>query len=267
MERANVNLVRILGKGSFGAVYLGYRQGDPTPYAVKVIDRTKLLEPVNKKRIRREIEIPKLLGCHKNIVCIKNVIWTPTEVMIFSRYVPNAISLEEYVLKLGTKADTLVALDLVYQLVDGLEYMHRLNVVHRDIKPSNIIMKGHIPMYIDFDLGCVEGTKELSCNGTPGTPFYAAPEVLMGQIENWFATDIYSLGVTLFYTFNGHSLPFMAPTIEELVQTMQNMLPPLSESGIKIIDDTIGQMLSFNWRDRPALATIKTEIAGAMRAL
>lgn len=257
-----------IGKGAFGTVYLGYRKNAPAiPLAVKIINKASLTKS-NYQRTERELNILQRLDCvHKNILCVDERIETDTQIMIISEYIPGGISLRQYVVKMKTPEEKLISLDILYQLVDGLGYMHEHDVVHRDIKPANIMMKGHIPIYIDYDLACVEDSDIYKCSGQVGTPNYMAPEVWQKKVHNWEATDIYSLGVTAFYMFNNHQTPYRASSIEELEHQVLNFPPDRSRSEIPALNDLIMKMMTRNPVDRPTTKEIKTHIRAIMKGV
>jgi serine/threonine protein kinase len=261
-----ITLSKKLGQGQFGTVYLGYRPHDPKFYAVKVIDKAKINTLTNKRRLEKEIEIPKYLDCkNKNIFCLRDVIETPDKVYILSEYIPGSKDLEHYKVNFNTLEGQLLALDIFYQLASGLEYMHEMDVVHRDIKPSNIIMKGHVPIYIDFDLSCVFGDPKFKCRGQSGSPYYLAPEVWNDTSHDWFKVDIFALGVTMYEFFNDGQFPYPAEEKEELEEKVLHGKPIPSNSGDKRLDDIIMSMLSKDFESRPSAEMLKIEIAGLIQ--
>ena len=267
-NQMDIELQKQIGKGQFGIVYLGYRKGDDTPLAIKVIDKTqftirRLLNAI------REYTVLRHLDCiHKNILCVKDIMETESQIMIISEYIPGGITLARYVVKMDTLEEQLIALDILYQLADGLEYMHQHNVIHRDIKPANIMMKGHIPIYIDFDLACFEDDNEkYRCVGKAGTPNYMAPEVWMKEVHDWNAVDIYSLGATAFYMYNGHKTPYPLMSPDELELQVLTTDPRRSDSGILALDDLIMKMMSRDPEDRPSASQIKSTVQEIIKAL
>jgi serine/threonine protein kinase len=88
-------------------------------------------------------------------------------------------------------------------LANGVAALHRLGVIHRDIKPDNVILEGGGKLKL-VDLGVVRvpGWEDFPPEDIPGTPAYMAPEMFKGEAGNE-ATDIYSLGVTMFRAFTG----------------------------------------------------------------
>jgi len=90
--------------------------------------------------------------------------------------------------------------ELLYAIVNGLEYAHNKGLVHLDIKPANIFLPSNDRLKIlDFGLACPPGTDTLCCLGTP---HYVSPEQIEGEMVNGRA-DIYSLGIMTFELLTG----------------------------------------------------------------
>jgi serine/threonine protein kinase len=104
------------------------------------------------------------------------------------------------------------ALKITARILEGLFYAHTQGVLHRDIKPANIFITGNDNIKIgDFGIAKVKGIDGLTRVGsTLGTPHYSSPEQIRGKKMD-AATDIYSLGITLYEMVTG-TLPFTSPS-------------------------------------------------------
>ena len=103
-------------------------------------------------------------------------------------------------------------LALMRQVVDAVSYAHELHVVHRDLKPANMILADRRQVKIlDFGIARRLDELDLSASGATGTPYYMAPEQVLGENPDE-RTDIYALGVTFFQLATG-TLPFATGNI------------------------------------------------------
>jgi tetratricopeptide (TPR) repeat protein len=103
-------------------------------------------------------------------------------------------------------------LNLLRQIVDAVGYAHTHHVVHRDLKPANMILADRRQVKIlDFGIARRLDELDLSASGATGTPYYMAPEQILGEDPDE-STDIYALGVTLFQMATG-TLPFATGNI------------------------------------------------------
>lgn len=98
------------------------------------------------------------------------------------------------------------AIPIFVQILDAFQYAHSKGIVHRDIKPSNIFLSGSNQVKIlDFGIAKILGTNDDFTNtgAQLGTPVYMSPEQVKSDKSIDQRSDIYSLGVTLFFTLNG----------------------------------------------------------------
>jgi serine/threonine-protein kinase len=149
------------------------------------------------------------------------------------------------------------AVDLALEVAEALQYISRFGIVHRDIKPDNILISdiGEV-VIVDFGLAREAHQQTVAIRGEMfGTPQYLAPEYINGKDVD-IKTDIYSLGITLFYMVSG-ILPFRAGTPMAFLHKQLNEAPPLLNEiagGIsKEFAELIDSMLIKNPTDRISL--------------
>ena len=251
-----------IGEGAFGSVFIGLNQQTQTKVVIKVIKKEILKTSTQKKAVKREISIPKFLGEHKNIIRLIESISTPTQILIVSEYLEGSQSLhkiEKSRLDLTIPQNFNNLLEMMLQLVNGLNYMHSKNVVHRDIKPHNIIFKGNRPIFIDFEKSSIVTSTQFPClKGFHGTPNYISPEGWRETVIDYYASDIYSLGVVFYFLCNKKKLPYGdVNDIHSLKKMVLNTDPIASQSGFQILDDLIMNLISKNPHNRSNLLTIK----------
>lgn len=254
-------LERLLGEGGVGSVYIGRRIGSDHPYAIKVIDRENRTEKDVIDLLLRQGEIPKLLAGHKNVMTVIDAFTNYRDIYIIMEYIEGTTLIDYPIPDNSTKT-----LDLLYQLADGLEYIHSKEIAHRDIKPGNIMVKRNIPIYVDYDVSCSPLSQDFPCDKKiVGTLPYIAPEVWKRNYRHLFESDIYSLGVVFYYITHNKSLPYLYPTAKELqIEALRRKILP-SKTGIEILDDVIDFMLSYNYHQRPSLFKIKEILSSLIK--
>jgi len=101
--------------------------------------------------------------------------------------------------------DDILARTFFQQLVEGVEYLHQNGVAHLDIKPENILISDNFILKIgDFDLSFITGDHSIR---SMGTKCYRGPEIAYQHSENPFASDVYSLGILLFFLLTHGEIP------------------------------------------------------------
>jgi len=207
-------ILSTIGSGGFGTVYLAEDTWIDKKVALKVPHR----QGVDFGELLRE---PRLLASlnHPNIVTIMTAEKQENVFFIVMEYVPGE-TLESMVARTGP-LDIPIALDYTCQICNALDHAHRHGVLHRDLRPSNVLVsESGLVKVADF------GTSrflEIAAHGTTviGSPPYMAPEQFMGKAL--FASDIYSLGVTMFQMLTG-DLPYDTPSPADLDRLLRGEL-------------------------------------------
>ncbi|XP_062179959.1 CBL-interacting protein kinase 17-like isoform X2 [Phragmites australis] len=208
---------RTVGEGNFGKVKQARHRGTGAHFAVKILDRAKILSLRIDDQIRREIATLKLLK-HPNVVRLHEVAASKTKIYMVLEFVNGGELFDKIAIK--GKLSEQEGRRLFQQLIDGVSYCHEKGVYHRDLKPENILVnrKGNIKIS-DFGLSALpqhlgnDGLLHTTC----GSPNYIAPEVLQNRGYDGSLSDIWSCGVILYIMLVGY-LPFDDRNIVVLYQ-------------------------------------------------
>jgi len=213
-------LVKLLGVGGMGEVYLARHLESAEPCAFKVIRADVIGHQTAAARFRREERALSQLH-HTNIVHLLDHGRTDDGALFLAMPYVRGRSLQQVVDADGpmSQADALVVL---LQLADALEHAHRRDIVHRDLKPQNVILQLDDPQkvrVIDFGLvkllGAETATQLTADDQILGSPLYMSPEQGMTGTIGWQA-DIYALGGVGYFLLTGRP-PFLAPAMPALI--------------------------------------------------
>ncbi len=198
-------IIRKLGQGSFGAVYLAWDKELETNKALKIIPEALSNDREAMLSLRKEAAIMVKLN-HKNIVRVYDFHHTGGMKYIDMEYVEGKSLADLKLKKPGKKFTEKETKLYALQIAEGLSYAHRKKVIHKDIKPQNIMLSGEGEIKI-MDFGIAEtvhsSMSRLKNTGTSGTLVYMSPEQLIGENVGREA-DIYSLGATLYELLTGN---------------------------------------------------------------
>ncbi|KAF6993637.1 hypothetical protein CFC21_010502 [Triticum aestivum] len=201
-------LGRTLGEGSFGKVKHARHRATGDHFAVKILDRGRVLSLRGADdQVRREIATLTMLA-HPNVVRLHEVAASKTKIYMVLEFV-NGGELFDRIAMRG-KLSEREGRRLFQQLIDGVSYCHGKGVYHRDLKPENVLIdrKGNIKI---SDFGLCALPQHLGKDGllhtTCGSPNYIAPEVLQNRGYDGSLSDIWSCGVILYIMLIGQ-LPF-----------------------------------------------------------
>jgi serine/threonine protein kinase/formylglycine-generating enzyme required for sulfatase activity/Leucine-rich repeat (LRR) protein len=224
-------IIRALGKGAMGAVYLAEDTQLERSVAIKTPHFAESQTEESLERFYREARAAATLR-HANICPVHDVGQIDGKHYISMAYIEGR-PLSAFVRpdKQQTERQILI---VVRKLALALQEAHDHGVVHRDLKPANIMVdkKGE-PIIMDFGLAQQtrrEGDVRLTQTGNIlGTPAYMSPEQVGGEPEKvGFPTDQYSLGVILYELLTGQ-LPFRGSAIAVMGQILTKEVPPPSQ--------------------------------------
>jgi serine/threonine-protein kinase len=217
-------LIRTLGEGGMGAVYLGARDDDQYErlVAIKLI-RAGLSQSASLQlRFRTERQILANLD-HPNIARLLDGGITPDGSPYLVMEYIDGVALDRYCDQRKLSLDA--RLRLFRTLCAAVDYAHRHLVVHRDIKPMNVLVtEDGSPKLLDFGIAKLLDPYQPGCDPAVTrvsqrllTPDYASPEQLLGKAVST-ATDVYALGVLLFELLTGQ-LPFASAGKDPMAQS------------------------------------------------
>jgi serine/threonine protein kinase len=215
-------IIKELGSGAFGNVYLVVHKKTKAQYAIKAIDKRNKSNIDEKPYFRREVEIMYKVN-HPNIVKLYGHFEDNNYCYFLMEYISKG-NLYGLIPKDSKKRiNTRVVASIMKDLISAIYYLHNMNppIIHRDIKPENILLNdGLIAKIADFGWSnyIVGGIKRTTMCGTP---VYLPPEIIKekGHDER---VDIWCIGVLLFELTTG-SLPFKGPDLETLKNNILNL--------------------------------------------
>ncbi|NOZ23275.1 MAG: serine/threonine protein kinase [Planctomycetes bacterium] len=200
-----LEILDMLGKGGMGAVYKARQTSLDRLVALKVLPLDVAKDPTFAERFSREAKALAKLG-HPNIVMVHDFGQAGKFYYFLMEFV-DGVNLRQAIKTQHIQPK--VALKIVTQICDALQFAHEEGVVHRDIKPENILLdkKGNVKI-ADFGLAKLVGPSRADFTLTStgqimGTPHYMAPEQMEKPLEVDQRADIYSLGVVFYEMLTG----------------------------------------------------------------
>lgn len=213
-------ILRLLGKGTFGKVYQVKSRDSNRIYAMKVLSKKVI---VKKKEIahtigERNILVRTSAAQSPFIVGLKFSFQTPTDLYLVTDYMSGG-ELFWHLQKEGRFPEDRAKF-YIAELVLALEHLHDSDIVYRDLKPENILLdaNGHIVL-CDFGLSKANLNNDGTTNTFCGTTEYLAPEVLLDESGYTKMVDFWSLGVLIFEMCCGWS-PFYADNTQQMYKNI-----------------------------------------------
>ena len=257
--QAPYRIVRLLGRGGMGAVYLARDLALDREVAIKVVKTDSSAREVH-DRLRREARTAAKLS-HPNIVPLHafgEVEGMPYFVMGYVRGESLAARLRR-----DGKLPEEEARRIVADLAEALDHAHRQGVVHRDVKPDNVLLDDESgrALLTDFGVAKALGSETLTAVGSVvGTPSYMSPEQAAGRADIDGRTDIYSLGVMAYAMLTGR-LPFEGKTAADVLTKhltqepppLRSLLPTLPDSTVLAVERCLAKDPARRWPDARSL--------------
>jgi serine/threonine protein kinase len=221
------SIIRHVGKGSTGNVYLSHDPYVGRDVAIKVYDIEPDDDPAQTKVARKmffnEAHMVGMLQ-HPNILPIYDAGEEDNKYYVVMEHVQGARTLAAY-----CRPDHLLPIDdvvkIIYTCAKALHYAHKRGVIHRDIKPSNIMLtRDNEVRIIDFGIALLRDADISRIEGVAGSPSYMSPEQIQAA-DITPAADLYSLGALMYELLTGFR-PFRASTLSRLLNQIVFATPP-----------------------------------------
>ena len=266
----DLNLIKFLGKGAYGEVYLSEKKNSNKLFATKKISREVADRPKFKKYLINEIEILKLLN-HPNIVKFEDFKKSSNSYFIVMEYINGgglSDCLKKYMQKYGKAFPEQIVQYLMRQIIDALVYIHDKKIIHRDLKLDNIMvhfdseidkqnlnmMKAKIKI-IDFGFSILL-TKQNLASTMVGSPINMDPIILekYNKLRDKSATydnkvDIWSIGTVCYELLIGKAV-FDATTMGSLVEKVREGSYRIPSTVSREIVSFLNDMLQYDPNNR-----------------
>jgi serine/threonine-protein kinase len=272
-------IVRLLGQGAYGAVYLARDRVLHRLVAIKVLRLERAASETERARFRLEARTAALLD-HPSIAPILSFVETPMTLYMVMPYIGGE-SLAQRLQKAGRLSPVLVR-HVLREVAAALAHAHRIGVVHRDLKPENVLLTAGdevsargpeaLPRIrlVDFGIAAFPN-RDLGAGivrESGGTPNFMSPEQALGESDFGPRSDVYALGV-LGYLMLAGRLPFTGSNLTARVAEQRHgPAIPLARAAPRAPTDlvvAIDRCLEFDsvnrWRNvRDFYAALSTDL-------
>jgi len=219
---SDFKIEKVLGKGSFGSVYLVTRKKDKKIYALKTV----ILEKLNKKEQENSVNEVRILASinHPNVIGYKEAFWNDKEssLNIVMEYADDG-DLQTKIQRMR-KEGGMFNEDLIWsysiQMIEGLKALHDKKIMHRDLKSANIFLVKEKHQCKLGDMNVSKVIKDKCLLTQTGTPYYASPEV-WNDVPYSYKSDLWSIGCVIYELCALHP-PFNGKDLDELYVNVCN---------------------------------------------
>jgi serine/threonine protein kinase len=249
------HLIKEIGRGNMGVVYLGYDTALGRDAAIKVANESRFTCPYNgelyKKIFFNETQFVGVLK-HPNVIEILDWGVEEEKHYLVMEYFSDCQTLENF-----RSQDNLLSIEevasIVFKCAMGLDYLHAQGIIHRDIKPRNILLTAERDVKIcDFGIALLPGQPDADKVQYAGSPLYMSPEQVQ-QEEVSRQTDIFSLGVVLYELLTGKH-PFAGDNLSAISHMIRQKEPnPIKKyrsDAPKVLEKIVKRALAKNPSDR-----------------
>ena len=243
-------IIRLLGQGGMGWVFLARHVVVGKAVAVKILDSARVTEHEGVTRLFREAQAAAAIG-HPSIIDVHDVGLTPTgDPYLVMEYLEGE-DLSSLMARQGPLS-LAAACGVFDPIVSALNAAHSKGIVHRDLKPANIylVRREDAPptvKLIDFGIskfvGAADYAKLTVTGAVLGTPAYMSPEQARGEEQVDRRTDLYAIGVMLFQMLTGRR-PFEGANYNDLIYKIINEQPQLPKSVLNTLPEEAGALIN-----------------------
>ncbi|XP_074769710.1 serine/threonine-protein kinase Nek5 [Athene noctua] len=248
-------IIKKIGEGSFGRIFLAKGKVDNEPCVIKEINLTKM--PVKEKEASQKEVILLAKMKHANIVTFYASLQEKNKLYIVMEYCDGGDLMKRINMQHGVLFDEDQILSWFVQISLGLKHIHDKKILHRDVKAQNIFLSnnGRVAKLGDFGIARQLNSTMEFAHTCVGTPYYLSPEICENRPYN-NKTDIWSLGCVL-YELCALKHPFEGNSLHQLVlKICRGHFHPVSPNYSYELRILISQLFKISPRDRPSISSI-----------
>ncbi|MCX5669985.1 MAG: serine/threonine-protein kinase [Planctomycetota bacterium] len=247
-----IQILEKVGRGSQAIVFRGRQVSVDRIVAVKVMLTKTARDPQARQRFVQEARAAAKLS-HNNIVQAIDAGETPEGYPYFIQEFVDGTTVYDLLKERGGPLPEERALEIIIHMAEALAHAHSRGFIHRDVKPKNIMLtKEGLAKLADMGLARQVADVDVEELGKAfGTPYYIAPEQVVGSAKIDFRADIYSLGATFYEMLTGRP-PFTAPTPQQVMQkhVTSPLIPP--DHVNKALSAGVSEVVEVMMAKRPA---------------
>ncbi|KFP80625.1 Serine/threonine-protein kinase Nek5, partial [Acanthisitta chloris] len=266
----NYEIIKKIGEGSFGTIFLAKGKMDNEPCVIKEINLTKM--PVKEKEASQKEVILLAKMKHENIVAFYASLQEKNKLYIVMEYCDGGDLMKRINMQHGVLFAEDQILSWFVQISLGLKHIHDKKILHRDVKTQNIFLcnNGKVAKLGDFGIARQLNSTMEFAHTCVGTPYYLSPEICENRPYN-NKTDIWSLGCVL-YELCALKHPVIVLTVlilwfslikfegsslhELVLKICRGRFHPVSPNYSYDLRILISQLFKISPRDRPSISSI-----------
>ncbi|XP_061478356.1 serine/threonine-protein kinase Nek5 isoform X2 [Rhineura floridana] len=248
-------IIKMIGEGSFGKVFLAKGKENNQQCVIKEISLTKMPRK-EKESSQKEVTLLSRMK-HPNIVAFYTSLEEKNKLYIVMEYCDGGDLMKRIIMQRGILFDEDKILGWFVQISLALKHIHDRKILHRDVKAQNIFLSnnGRTAKLGDFGIARMLSNTMEFARTCVGTPYYLSPEICENRPYN-NKTDIWSLGCVLYelctlkHPFEGNSLPQL------VLKICRGHFTPVSTKYSYELRALVSQLFKTSPRDRPSINSI-----------
>jgi len=254
MSLNDFEILKKLGKEKKSSIFKVKRKKDDLIYILKTV-QSQFLDTSEKRSVINEIKTVSSLS-HPNIIEFKEAFFDKLSkslnIIFEFPHNGNLSNKINYAIKNRMHLEECIIWDVLVQILNGVNYLHKKGIIHRNLKSKNILLNNQRLVKIsDFEASCTFDKNNITITGQAGTPFYTAPEIWQEKPYN-YKCDIWSIGCII-YEMTSLTLPFKGDTINSLYENiMSKKIKPIPDFYSEDLNKIINYMLIYDPSKRPS---------------
>jgi len=254
MSLNDFEILKKLGKEEKSSIFKVKRKKDDLIYILKTV-QSQFLDTSKKRSVINEIKTVSSLS-HPNIIEFKEAFFDKLSkslnIIFEFPHNGNLSNKINYAIKNRMHLEESIIWDVLVQILNGVNYLHKNGIIHRNLKSKNILLNNQRLVKIsDFEASCTFDKNNITITGQAGSPFYTAPEIWQEKPYN-YKCDIWSIGCII-YEMASLTLPFKGDTINSLYENiMSKKIKPIPDFYSEDLKKIINYMLIYDPSKRPS---------------